>query len=82
MLYSVHMAAQVMCSIMLRYVLIHECIDNRNDDDPFLLRAIPDWCLEDGREIRVERASTHFGEMSFVVRVAGAYEDRFGSAEA
>jgi hypothetical protein len=33
-----------------------------------LLSAVPDGWLDAGREIRVERAPTHFGELTLVVR--------------
>ncbi len=39
---------------MLRHMLIHEA-----GDELYLLRAVPDWWLDDGQEIRVERAPTH-----------------------
>ena len=50
-------------ALMLRHILIHE-----SGDELHLLWAVPDWWLEDGREIRIERAPTHFGEMSLLVR--------------
>ena len=33
-----------------------------------LLSAVPDWWLDDGREIRIEKLPTHFGEMAMTVR--------------
>jgi hypothetical protein len=51
-------------AIMLRHTLIHE-----RGDELHLLMAIPDWWLAEGKEIRVERAPTHFGLVS--LRVAG-----------
>jgi len=48
---------------MLRHMLIHEA-----DDELHLLRAVPDWWLDEGQEIRVERAPTHFGMMGMIVR--------------
>jgi hypothetical protein len=50
-------------ALMLRHMLLHE-----RGDELRLLPAVPDWWLADGRQIRVERAPTHFGEMSFIVR--------------
>jgi len=51
-------------AIILRHMLIHE-----RGDELHLLMAVPDWWLAEGREIRVERAPTHFGLMN--LRVAG-----------
>jgi len=50
-------------ALMLRHMLIHEA-----GDELWLLPAVPDWWLEEGREIHIERAPTHFGEMSLLVR--------------
>jgi len=51
-------------AIMLRHMLIHE-----RGDELHLLMAVPDWWLAEGKEIRAERAPTHFGLMS--LRVTG-----------
>ncbi len=48
---------------MLRHMLIHEA-----GDELHLLGAVPDWWLDEGQEIRVERAPTHFGMMNMIVR--------------
>jgi hypothetical protein len=48
---------------MLRHMLVHE-----QGDELHLLKAVPDWWLEDGREIRIEKLPTHFGEMAMTVR--------------
>ena len=37
-------------------------------DELHLLSGVPDWWLEAGREIRVEKALTHFGPLSLRVR--------------
>jgi len=50
-------------AILLRHMLVHE-----DGGDLHLLPAIPDWWLEDGREIRLERLPTHFGVMNLLVR--------------
>ncbi|MFH1743612.1 MAG: hypothetical protein ABIH23_31800 [bacterium] len=47
-------------SLMLRHMLLHE-----RGDELHLLLAVPDWWLEEGREILVENAPTHFGKVSF-----------------
>jgi len=52
-------------ALMLRHMLLHE-----SGDELHLLAAVPDWWLGPGKEIRVERAPTHFGQISFVVRGA------------
>jgi hypothetical protein len=49
-------------AIMLRHMLIHE-----RGDELHLLMGVPDWWLADGKEIRVERAPTHFGLVSLTV---------------
>ncbi len=49
-------------ALMLRHMLLHE-----QGDELHLLLAVPDWWLGDGQEIRVERAPTHFGPMSFTI---------------
>jgi len=49
-------------AIMLRHMLIHE-----RGDELHLLKAIPDWWLAEGKEIRIKRAPTHFGPMNLIV---------------
>jgi hypothetical protein len=50
-------------AIMLRHMLIHE-----RGKELHLLKAVPDWWLADGEEIRIERAPTHFGLMNLIVK--------------
>jgi hypothetical protein len=50
-------------AFLLRHALVHE----QGDELHFLLGA-PDWWLENGREICVEHAPTHFGPMSLRIR--------------
>jgi hexosaminidase len=57
-----HVTGACNFAILLRHMLIHEA-----GDELHLLAAVPDWWLGEGQEIRVERAPTHFGEMSLVV---------------
>jgi hypothetical protein len=52
-------------ALLLRHMLIHE-----QGDELHLLMAIPDWWLDNGNEVAVDRAPTHFGPMN--VRVRGA----------
>jgi hypothetical protein len=50
-------------ALMLRHMLVHEA-----GDDLHLLPAVPDWWLDEGKQIRCERLPTHFGPMGIVVR--------------
>ena len=58
-----HVTGACNYAIMLRHMLVHE-----QDGELHLLKAVPDWWLEEGREIRIERLPTHFGEMAMTVR--------------
>ena len=58
-----HVTGACNYAIMLRHMLVHE-----EGDELHLLKAVPDWWLADGEEIRVERLPTHFGPMNLVVR--------------
>jgi hypothetical protein len=58
-----HVTGACNYSIMLRHMLVHE-----QGDELHLLSAVPDWWLGEGKEIRIERLPTHFGEMSLAVR--------------
>jgi hypothetical protein len=58
-----HVTGACNYAIMLRHMLVHE-----EGEELHLLKAVPDWWLDEGREIRVERAPTHFGELSLVIR--------------
>ncbi|MBN1851871.1 MAG: discoidin domain-containing protein [Pirellulales bacterium] len=50
-------------AIMLRHMLVHE-----EGNELHLLKAVPDWWLGEGKEIRIEHAPTYFGEMTLVVQ--------------
>jgi hypothetical protein len=50
-------------------MLVHETGDAGGPGELHLLAAVPDWWLENGREIAVEKAPTRFGEMD--LRVTG-----------
>jgi len=54
-------------ALMLRHMLIDE-----RGDELHLLAAVPDWWLEDGRQIEMRRAPTHFGELDLTVRGVAA----------
>lgn len=58
-----HVTGACNYAIMLRHMLVHEA-----GDELHLLKAVPDWWLGEGQEIRIENAPTHFGEMNLVVR--------------
>ncbi len=58
-----HVTGACNYAIMLRHMLVHE-----GGDELQLLSAVPDWWLEPGQEIRLERLPTHFGEMNLLVR--------------
>ncbi len=50
-------------ALLLRHMLVHE-----RGEELHLLPAVPDWWLAEGKEIRVDRAPTHFGVLSLRVR--------------
>ncbi|MDD4873302.1 MAG: glycoside hydrolase family 20 zincin-like fold domain-containing protein, partial [Kiritimatiellae bacterium] len=58
-----HVTGACNYAIMLRHMLIHE-----RGDELHLLSAVPDWWLENGQMIRVDRAPTYFGPMSLTIR--------------
>jgi dienelactone hydrolase len=58
-----HVTGAANYALLLRHMLIHEA-----GDELHLLSTVPDWWFEEGREIRIERAPTHFGEVSLIVR--------------
>lgn len=58
-----HVTGACNYAVLLRHMLVHE-----DGESLVLLSAIPDWWLDEGRTIRVERLPTHFGEMALTVR--------------
>lgn len=58
-----HVTGACNYAIMLRHMLVHEA-----GEELHLLAAVPDWWLGEGKEIRIERLPTHFGEMAMTVR--------------
>lgn len=58
-----HVLGAANFAFLLRHALVHE-----RGEELHLLAGVPDWWLDDGHEIRVEDAPTHFGPMSLRVR--------------
>lgn len=58
-----HVTGACNYALLLRHMLVHE-----QDGDLHLLKAVPDWWLDPGQEIRIERLPTHFGELALTVR--------------
>ncbi len=50
-------------AIILRHMLVHE-----EGNELHLLKAIPDWWLSDGQQIRIERLPTWFGDVSLIIK--------------
>lgn len=57
-----HVTGACNYAIMLRHMLVNE-----EDKELHLLRAVPDWWLADGQQIRIERLPTWFGNLSLMV---------------
>lgn len=57
-----HVTGACNYAIMLRHMLVHE-----EAYELHLLKAVPDWWLEEGRQIRVENLPTWFGNVSLIV---------------
>ena len=58
-----HVTGACNYAIMLRHMLVHE-----TGEELHLLTAVPDWWLEEDKEICIERLPTHFGEMALTIR--------------
>ncbi|MBI5385247.1 MAG: discoidin domain-containing protein [Verrucomicrobia bacterium] len=58
-----HVTGACNYAILLRHMLVHE-----EGDELHLLKAVPDWWLANGQEIRIEKLPTHFGMMGLTVR--------------
>lgn len=58
-----HVTGACNYAVLLRHMLVHE-----DGESLVLLSAVPDWWLDEGQTIRVERLPTHFGEMALTVR--------------
>ena len=58
-----HVTGACNYAILLRHMLVHE-----RGEELHLLSAVPDWWLENGQIIRVERAPTSFGLMNLTLR--------------
>ena len=57
-----HVTGACNYAIMLRHMLVHE-----QESELQLLKAVPDWWLANGQEIRIRRLPTWFGEVSLTV---------------
>ncbi|MCX6223420.1 MAG: metallophosphoesterase family protein [Bacteroidia bacterium] len=57
-----HVTGACNYAIMLRHMLVHE-----EGNQLHLLKAVPDWWLADGQQIRIERLPTWFGNVSLIV---------------
>ncbi len=57
-----HVTGACNYAIMLRHMLVHE-----EGDELHLLKAVPDWWLNDGQRITIKRLPTHFGMMALTV---------------
>lgn len=58
-----HVTGACNYAVMLRHMLVHE-----EGDELHLLKAVPDWWLSDGKQIRIEKLPTWFGEVSLIVK--------------
>lgn len=57
-----HVTGACNYAIMLRHMLVHE-----EGNDLHLLRAIPDWWLANGEQIRIGQLPTWFGNVSLII---------------
>ncbi|MFA5816679.1 MAG: hypothetical protein WC865_13785 [Bacteroidales bacterium] len=57
-----HVTGACNYAIMLRHMLVHE-----EGNELHLLKAVPDWWLADGEQIRIEKLPTWFGNVSLIV---------------
>jgi len=58
-----HVTGAANYAFLFRHMLVHE-----QGEELDLLKAIPDWWLADGKEIRIERLPTKFGMLNLTVR--------------
>ncbi len=58
-----HVTGACNYAIMLRHMLVHE-----EGDELHLLKAVPDGWLADGKEIRIERLPTWFGNVTLIMK--------------
>ncbi len=62
-----HVTGACNYAFLLRHMLVHE-----QGDELHLLKAVPDWWLGEGQEIRIERLPTYFGAMDLTIRGTAA----------
>jgi len=58
-----HVTGACNYAFLFRHMLVHE-----QGNQLHLLKAVPDWWLGPGQEIRVERLPTYFGTMNLTIR--------------
>jgi hypothetical protein len=57
-----HVTGACNYAIILRHMLVHEA-----EGELHLLKAIPDWWLDEGKQIRIERLPTWYGNLSMII---------------
>jgi len=57
-----HVTGACNYAIILRHMLVHE-----EEGELHLLKSIPDWWLDQGKQIRIERLPTWYGNLSLII---------------
>ena len=58
-----HVTGACNYAILLRHMLVHE-----ENDELHLLKAVPDWWLAEGQEIKAMKLPTYFGPVDLVIK--------------